>query len=154
MCAESSPGRSSILSGLRDREAWRAKEHVLDLQRKLSGMLSPFEEVDDFHVHLEVDGKTLVLAEIAKKVRQTALLKYVIKFDGQVLNISGRTRLKFFQPRGKDDEALFKSLCAKDSGRALYKFLTGRTGKGPTGALCAFGTRGMVRRVWNSALAG
>ena len=166
VCGKQS-GTKLILSGLRDREAWRAKEHVLDLQRKLSGMLSPFEEVDDFHVHLEVDGKTLVLAEIAKKVRQTALLKYVIKFDGQVLNISGRTRLKFFQPRGKDDEALFKSLCAKDSGRALYKFLTGRTGKGRPehfvlseheGWFVEFGTRRSlddldgIRRVTKSAV--
>lgn len=126
-------GTKLILSGLREREMWQASEHVLDLQRKLSGMLSPFEEADDFHVHLEVDGKTLELAEIAKKVREAALLKYVFKFDGQVLDISGTARLKFFQPSGKDNEQLFKSHCLMDSGEALFEFLTGRTGKGRPG---------------------
>ena len=123
-------GTKLILSGLRDREEWRAKEHVLELQRKLSGMLSPFEEVNNFRVHLEVDGKTLELAEVAKKLRETAPLKYVFKFDGQVLDISGSARLKYFQPRAKADGTLFRSLCRKDGGGALYDFLASRTGKG------------------------
>ena len=123
-------GTKLILSGLCEREEWRAKEHVLDLQRKLSGMLSPFEEVNDFRVHLEVDGKTLELAEIGKKVRETALLKYVFKFDGQILDISGSARLKYFQPRRDKDAALFRSLCGKNGGGALYEFLASRTGKG------------------------
>ena len=160
-------GTKLILSGLREPEDWRAQNHVLDLQRKLSGMLSPFEEVKDFRVHLEVDGKTLDLAEIANKVRETALLKYVFKFDGQVLDISGSARIKYFQPRAKADETLFRSVCGKDSGGALYEFLAGRTGKGRPehfvlsereGSFVEFGTRRSlddltgVRRVKKSAV--
>ena len=33
-------------------------------------MISPFEEVSDFHVHLEVDGKHLELAEIHRRLRE------------------------------------------------------------------------------------
>ena len=123
-------GTKLILSGLREREDWRAKEHILDLQRKLSGMLFPFEEANDFRVHLEVDGKTLELAEIAKRVRDTALMRYMFKFDGQVLTISGSARLKYFQPRAKADETLFRSLCGVDRGDALFDSLSSRTGKG------------------------
>ena len=123
-------GTKLILSGLREPEDWRTKKHVLNLQRKLSGMISPFEELNDFRVHLEVDGKTLELAEIAKKVRETAPLRYVFEFDGQVLHISAKARLNYFQPRAKKDEALFRSLCKKDGGTALYEFLAARTGKG------------------------
>ena len=124
------PGTKLILSGLHDCQEWQDERHVLDLQRKLSGMLSPFEEANDFHVHLELDGKTLELAEISKKVRETALLRYVFRFDGQVLDISGSVKLKYFQPRAKTDGPLFKSLCGKDGGKALFEFLANRRGKG------------------------
>ena len=117
------PGTKLILSGLHECQEWRQKQHVLDLQRKLSGMLSPFEEANDFSVHLEVDGKTLELAEISKKVRETALLRYVFKFDGQVLEISGSAKLKYFQPRAKDGETLFKSLCEKTVAGGFSSFL-------------------------------
>ena len=63
-------------------------------------------------------------------MRETAPLKYVFKFDGQVLYISASARLKYFQPRARKDKSLFESLCRKDGGVALYEFLAGRTGKG------------------------
>ncbi|MDE2847513.1 MAG: sensor histidine kinase [Gemmatimonadota bacterium] len=117
-------GTKLILSGLQDRSAWQSKEHIEDLQLKLSGMLSPFEEVEEFRVYLEVDGTTLELAEIAKKVRDSAQLKYEFKFDGEVLEISGRVRLKYFQPSDKKNEQQFKSQCINDDGEALFKFLS------------------------------
>ena len=104
---------------------------------------------------------------IANKVRETALLKYVFKFDGQVLDISGSARIKYFQPRAKADETLFRSVCGKDRGGALYEFLAGRTGKGRPehlvlsereGSFVEFGTRRSlddltgVRRVKKSAV--
>lgn len=123
-------GMKLVLSGLRDRELWQAEKQVLNLQRKLSGMISPFEEVRDFRVRLEVDGKKLELAEIARKVRETAPLKYTFRFDGKDLHISGVARLKYFQPRSRADAALFKSVCQNDGGSKLYEFLANKTGKG------------------------
>ena len=123
-------GTKLILSGLRKPEDWRAEEYLLGLQRKLSGMIFPFQVAQDFRVRLEVDGKELELAEIAKKVRETALLKYVFEFDGRALRISGVARLRYFQPSSKADQVLLSSLCRRDDGRALYEFLAGKTGKG------------------------
>ena len=123
-------GTKLILSGLREPENWQAGGHLQELQRKLSGMISPFQAARDFRVGLEVDGNKLELAEITKKVRETALLKYVFQFDGQVLRISGVARIKYFQPSKKADQALLKSLCRRDGGQALYEFLAAKTGKG------------------------
>ena len=128
--SEKQPGTKLILSGLRDPEDWQTEEHLLGLQRKLSGMISPFQSAHDFHVRLDVDGKKLELAEIAKKVRETALLKYLFEFDRRALSISGVARLRYFQPRSKSDQMLFNSICRRDDGRALYEFLAGKTGKG------------------------
>ncbi len=159
-------GTKLILTGLREPEEWQTEEHLLGLQRKLSGMISPFQAARDFRVRLAVDGKKLVLAEIAKKVRETALLKYVFEFDGRTLRISGVARLRYFQPRSKSDQMLFNSIYRQDDGRALYEFLAGKTGKGRPdhfvlserkGWFVEFGTERLlddldrVRRTHNSA---
>ena len=127
---QESPGTKLILSGLIQLDYWRDKARLSELQRKLSGMISPFEEATDFRVLLRVDDVDLELAEIAKKVRETALVKYKFEFDGEALRISGRARLTYFQPRGKEEAALFKSLCERDGGGALYEFLLGGKGRG------------------------
>ena len=122
-------GTRLILSDLREPETWQGERHVRDLQRKLSGMISPFQEVRDFRVHLEVDGKRLGLAEIAERVRETALVKYTFDFDGEFLCISGTARFKYLHPNKKKDQQLLKDLCQSDRGRELYKFLSSRVRK-------------------------
>ena len=141
-------GTQLILSGLLERERWQDQEYLSDMQRKLSGMIFPFEEAKDFRVYLEVDGNNLELAAIAKKVRETAIVKYEFQFDGNVLQVSGRAKLPNLQPRGPEYEARFKMHCTNDEGRALYEFLSDRKG-GPEclslsrkkGWFVEFGTR-------------
>ena len=122
-------GTTLILSDLREPETWQGEVHLQDLQRKLSGMISPFQEGRDFRVHLEVDGKRLELAEIAQRVRETALLKYAFEFDGEVFCISGLARLNYLQPNDRRDRHLLNQLCRSDRGKALYEFLASTTGK-------------------------
>ena len=141
-------GTRLILSGLLERERWQEKEYLSDMQRKLSGMISPFEEAKDFRVYLEVDGNKLELAAIAKRVRETAIVKYEFQFDGNALQVSGRVRLGNLQPRRAEYESPFKLHCTNDNGRALYEFLSRRKG-GPEylslsrkkGWFVEFGTR-------------
>lgn len=119
-------GTELILSGLREPKMWQNEKYLQDLQRKLSGMISPFEETRDFRVHLEVDGKRIELAEIAERVRETALLRYTFGFDGEVFRISGVVRLTYLQPNAKNDRLFFQSLCRRDGGKALYDFLVSK----------------------------
>ena len=85
-------------------------------------MISPFEETRDFRVLLEVDGKAIELTEIARRVRETAVLRYSFEFDGDVFRISGVVRLTYLQPKEKDKRPWFQSLCRRDDGAALYRF--------------------------------
>ena len=124
-----SPGRYSSSPTFVSREAWQGKRYLQDLQRKLSGMLSPFQEARDFVVHLEIDGKPLELIEIAQRVRETALLKYTFEFDGEVFHMSGAARLDYLQPNKNEDQRILQSLCSRDGGKALYEFLATKTGK-------------------------
>lgn len=125
----SKPGTTLILSDLREPEAWQGEGYLRDLQRKLSSMISPFQETRDFVVYLEVDGKPLELAEIAQRVRETALLKYNFEFDGEVFHMSGVARLDYLQPKKTEDQQLLQSLCRRDGGKALYEFLATKAGK-------------------------
>ena len=140
--SEKSPGTKLILSGLIQLDYWQDKDRLLELQRKLSGMISPFEEATDFRVLLKVDGVDLELAEIAKKVRETALVKYEFEFDGRALRMSGRAKLTYFQPGATKDAARFKSLCERDGGEALYEFLSGSKGRNRPANLALCGRKG------------
>ena len=137
------PGTKLVLSGLREPEVWQAEDRVRELQRRLSAMISPFEEVSDFHVHLEVDGKHLELAEIHRRLRETAQLRYKFKFDGERLRVQGLARLSYFRPSGRNDQKLLEAMVRRDEGRALFEFLAGRTGKGRPSQLTRSG-----RRAW------
>jgi signal transduction histidine kinase len=122
-------GTSLILSGLREAEYWQQKQSVDELQRKLSGMISPFQEARDFVVQLNIDGKRIDLAEIAQSVRDTALLRYRFQFDGTAFHISGLARLEYFESNKEDDAALLRSLVRRDGGSALFEFLSSKAGK-------------------------
>ncbi len=123
-------GTRLILSDLRELEVWQDEAYLRNLEMELSGMISPFQEARDFQVHLEVDGKRLELAKIAQRLRETALLKYNFVFDEGVFSISGVARLNYLQPNSKGDQHRLNDICQRDRGKALYEFLSSRTGRG------------------------
>ena len=94
-------GTKLILSGLLERENWQDEEHVLELQRKLSGMIFPFEEAKDFRVRLEVDGKKLELAEIAKKSARDFPREVRVRVRWQSLESIGRCAAQVLPAEGQ-----------------------------------------------------
>ena len=122
-------GTKLVLSDLREPETWQGTRPIEHMQREFSGMISPFEETRDFQVRLEVDGKRIELTEIAQRVRETALLKYVFDFDAELFSISGAVRLNYLQPNDKRDRQWLNQLCQKDRGKALYDFLASASEK-------------------------
>ena len=136
------PGTKLVLSGLRETDVWRDEDKLRELQRKLSAMISPFEEVRDFQVQIEVDGKPLKLAEIARRLRETAQLRYSFDFDGKRLQVRGYGRLNYFRPGRKRDQQVLADINTKDNGKALFEFLDSRTGKGRPPRLCRSDRKG------------
>ena len=124
-------GTKLILSGLCEPDTWQGEAALQELQRRLSEMISPFQEQEasKFRVHLEVDGKQIALTEIAQRLRDTALLRYIFEFDGKVFHISGRARLTYFQPNRKDDRRLLRSLIRRNGETALFEFLATKAKK-------------------------
>lgn len=114
-------GTSIVVSGLKDIAYWHQAGSIEQLQAELSRMISPYKEVRDFFVTVNVDGIELHLAEISDKVRNVAHLRYRIEFDGVTFQVRGRARHDFFRPA--KDRDVFSQLVVEDDGEAFLAFM-------------------------------
>jgi signal transduction histidine kinase len=116
-------GTATVISDLKEIEAWRGQAPLKRLEQELSRMISPYKEIRDFIVLVEVDGKALELREVSDRVRDLASVRYTITFDGKTLSISGRAKLNFFQPNKKSEAEQFALIAESDNGDAFWKYL-------------------------------
>jgi signal transduction histidine kinase len=116
-------GTKVVISHLRETNTWRGQAEVKRLEQELSRMISPYKEIRDFLVVVEVDGKPLELLEISNKVRDIAPVRYSIKFDGSRLTVEGKARLDFFRPSTQKEGEQFALIVESDDGQAFYDFL-------------------------------
>ncbi len=116
-------GTKVVVSGLKEPDIWRGEIAVKRLEQELSQMVSPYKQIRDFTVAVEVDGKPLELLEISEKIRGIAPVKYDLSFDGGQIIIQGRARLDFFRPSNQKEAELFALIAESDDGQAFFKFL-------------------------------
>jgi len=119
-------GTKVVVSGLREPALWRGQAATKRLEQELSRMISPYRQIRDFMVAVEVDGKPLELLEISDKVRGIAPIRYSLVFDGTHLVVHGRTRLDFFRPSSPREAEQFALIAESDGGQAFYEFLEGQ----------------------------
>lgn len=120
-------GTTIVISDIREPEQWEPQSHG-SLKVALSQLISPYEEVRDFEVLCTCNGIDLDLARISNKVRNAAVLRYRLDFDGRELHSKGRARLDFLRPSVTNDASLFERLVEKDGGQKFFEFL--KTQKG------------------------
>jgi len=130
-------GTKIVISGLMEPELWkdekgkqekrkqieRQSSIIERLKNELSCLISPYKEIRDFTVYIEIDGKVIDLIEISDSVRNNSLLRYKINFDENNLLVSGETKLDYFLPNKKDDIIVFHDTVIKDNGVNFFKFL-------------------------------
>ncbi len=121
---EGKHGTRVVVSGLREPEFWKGDDAIKRLEQELSRMISPFRQIRDFMVLVEVDGKTLELQEISDQVRDIAPVKYSIKFDGKQIVFHGYARLDFFRTSKPEDLKLFPLIAEADNGKHFFEFLS------------------------------
>jgi len=117
------PGTKVVISNLHEIETWRGQQSLKKLEQELSRMISPYKQIRDFMVYVEVDGKSLELIEVTDRVRDLAPMRYSLKFDGNDFTISGRARLDFFRPDRPSDADEFALLAESDDGQRFFEFL-------------------------------
>lgn len=117
-------GTKIIITNLKDVGSWRGDDAVTKLQSDLSQMISPYKEVQNFLVNVELDGKRLELAEITQQVRETSRVRYKLKFDGDCFSIEGRAKIDLLKPELPDEKLEFKKLVEADNGKNFFSYLT------------------------------
>lgn len=116
-------GTKVVVSGLREPDIWRGQAAIKRLEQELSRMISPYRQIRDFTVAVEVDGKALELLEVSDRIRDIAPVRYKLAFDGTQIVIQGRARLDHFRPSNARDAEQFALIAESDDGKAFFDFL-------------------------------
>ncbi len=117
------PGTKLVLSGLKYIDDWTGKAKD-ELGSKLSKMISPYKEKQDFNLLATIDGTSLDLTLIAEKLRDAAQLRYSIEFDGKTLRFEGLSKLDYMYPADKKRKNQFNAFIVPDKGKKLLEFLS------------------------------
>lgn len=118
------PGTTILISDLKDIDFWSNPTAVDHLAADLSKMLTPYSEIRTCRVSLRINGVSVPLLDVTKKVREAAPVRYFLKFDGETFSVRGVVSLDFFRPRAQARQELvhFERFCSSDRGVALFKY--------------------------------
>lgn len=116
-------GTKVVVSGLKEPDFWRGQVAIKRLEQELSLMISPYRQIRDFTVAVEVDGKLLELLEVSDHIRDIAPVRYQLTFDGTQIVIKGRARLDHFRPENAKEADQFAFIAESDDGNAFFNFL-------------------------------
>lgn len=116
-------GTKVVVSGLKEPDIWRGQVAIKRLEQELSRMISPYRQIRDFTVAVEVDGKSLELLEVSDRIRDIAPVRYKLDFDGTQIVIQGRARLDHFRPSNAKEAEQFALIAEADDGKAFFDFL-------------------------------
>jgi signal transduction histidine kinase len=107
------------VSGLNNTEVWRDR---VRLQQEMLSLISPFEVIQDFELDVHLDDPSgrdpLPLGKLADLRRDLAEARWKFSFDGERLKMTGRIKLKAFQPAPNNERltALWTNNIAGDRG--------------------------------------
>lgn len=116
-------GTRVVVAGLKEPDLWRGQVAIKRLEQELSRMISPYRQIRDFTVAVEVDGKALELVEVSDRIRDIAPVRYRLSFDGTQIIIQGRARLDHFRPSNTKEAEQFALIAESDDGKAFFDFL-------------------------------
>ena len=130
-------GTKIIISDLMEPDLWKGEKKKQEkgkqtrkqssiierLKNELSRLISPYKEIRDFTVYIEIDGKVIDLIEISDSVRNNSLLRYKIIFNENKLLVYGKAKLDYFLPNKRDDAIIFQNIVTKDDGNKFFKYM-------------------------------
>lgn len=146
-------GTKVVVSGLKEPDIWRGQVAVKRLEQELSRMISPYRQIRDFTVMVDVDGKSLELLEVSDRIRDIAPVRYSLSFDGTKIVVQGRARLDHFRPSSAKEAELFALIAESDDGRAFFDFLQAQKTSRTIGLTRSRSKQWFVEFEWQKPLA-
>jgi signal transduction histidine kinase len=119
-------GTTLIVSDLGDLSLWQGTG-VVQLERQLSQLISPYQEVREFTILVAANGNRIELAEIGPQLRAAAQIHYDITFNG-LFEVRGKAKLSYFRPAKEPERTMFQQSVEVDNGNNFYDFLQHRRG--------------------------
>ncbi|MCF8256420.1 MAG: ATP-binding protein [Flavobacteriales bacterium] len=116
-------GTKLIILDLKNPGTW-SDEAGKKIIGRLSQLISPYKDQRPFTVSLIIDGKRVDFDTISDKLRNLAISRFTIDFDGSYLVVSGRIKLNKLKGSNKSiDKENFEHLLLKDRGKAFLDYL-------------------------------
>ena len=117
-------GTSLIISDLRDAQKWEGKSWDR-FRGQISQMIFPFKDKRAFDVYLKLNGESIDLDELNKKVRKNAVSTYSFNVTEDKLIIKGTIKLqKLNGSNSKDAQLFYEKNILPDLGKYFFSFLT------------------------------
>ena len=146
-------GTKVVVADLKEPGIWRGQVATKRLEQELSRMISPYRQIRDFTVTVEVDGKPLELLEVSDRIRAIAPVRYRLSFDGTQLVIQGRARLDHFRPANATEAEQFALIAESDDGKAFFDFLQAQRLSRTLGLIRSRSKQWFVEFHWQRSLA-
>jgi signal transduction histidine kinase len=121
--SSSKEGTKLIITELKNSSIWIG-EAGDRFRGQLSKLIFPFKEERKFNIYLNINGQSFDLDEINDKLRDLAISKYKIDFDGNKLFVYGSLKFAKLQGNSTEKNDLFSELILKDNGIDFFNFLT------------------------------
>ncbi|HDR7417813.1 TPA: sensor histidine kinase [Bacillus cereus] len=119
-------GTRIVISELNNPGAWMGSS-LVSLQRKLSQLISPYEEVRKFNIFADVNGIKLDLASQTEKTLDVSNARYRFIYDETSLNIDCSYKLTYLRSNKKSELQAYQELIAMDNGKGFLEFLNTKT---------------------------
>ena len=113
-------GTKLVITGIRNASVWDGEQRDKLVQR-IAQLLFPFGDVRPFRVNLTINGMRQDLDTLAEKIRDVALARFSLNFDGHRLEVNGKIRLT--KLRGQKAES-YDQLLAPDQGAEFFAYVT------------------------------
>lgn len=120
-------GTKLIITELKDAKIWAA-EAGDKFRGQLSKLIFPFKEERKFTVYLNINGQPFDLDEINDKLRELAISRYKIDFDGSELSLKGTFKFSKLQGNSSAKNDIYNRLILMDKGLNFFNFLTQKEG--------------------------
>jgi signal transduction histidine kinase len=116
-------GTRIVISDLIEPNIWKGKA-IKNLENELSKIISPYKEIREFVVYVNIDNKTLQLQEMSDAIRNIALIKYKLLFVDNIFKINGKVKLDYFFPSNEIEGEMFQDIVESNNGLNFFDFLS------------------------------
>jgi signal transduction histidine kinase len=88
------------------------------LRRELGRLINPFGDIESFELSATVDGEEVEVSKLSRNVRESAMQRWQVSYDGTGLTLRGAVRSPWFQARDKKRNEILQRALQGSEGRA------------------------------------